>query len=128
MFPFHNTLEHSEITYTPLEELLTSLFLIDILIFIVIIFLLFLTLNRVIISKNIGNFTDLIEKYLSKNFTKWYKSYVNKSIIYNDRFYLIIIIINSAVLIILLLTNLYVITELLTNLDSYVKGYNYLNK
>lgn len=70
---------------------------------------------------------NIFNKYLSKNLVLKLESIINKGNDYNDRFILIIFIINSILLFILISLNLYLINELIVNLDKYITVYNHLH-
>ena len=127
----NSVLENSENnSLSPLEELLSWQFVSIALIFLIILFLFYIYLTRYLVKYNfilISNLIDIIDKYLFNNSTRakdWYKNKLNKSIVYNTRFMIIMMIFNILILIYLLFLNLYISVELMNNIDDYVTVYN----
>jgi len=106
-----------------LEFFLTSIFTLNFFILFLTISLLILIFNNYILKNNLEFISSLVEKYLPKKIKDWFKKRFNKSIDYNNRFILIMFIVNSFVLIMILLLNMISISELLNNLDYYVTDY-----
>ena len=127
----NSVLENTENnSLSPLEELLSWQFVSIALIFLIILFLFYIYLTRYLVKYNfilITNLIDIIDKYLFNNSTRakdWYKNKLNKSINYNTRFMLIMMIFNILILIYLLFLKLYISVELMNNIDDYVTVYN----
>jgi hypothetical protein len=123
-------LESSEIvkTNSPLEVLLISQFIFNALILILIIILLSMLFNRFVLTSNLDFISSLFEKYSSNNINQWFKNKIDKGNDYNNRFILIMFIVNSIMLIVFLFITLFISSELIVNIDSYVNVYNHLKK
>jgi hypothetical protein len=128
-FSINYPLESNNIIFdhTPLENLITSLFTLNIFILFLTISLLFLIFNRYIILYNLEFISTLIEKYLPNKFNGILKTKINKGIDYNSRFIFIMFTVNSILLILILLLSIFICAELLVKIDDYVTVYNQLH-
>lgn len=115
---------------SPLQDLLLSIFSINIVVFILFIILLLLFLNKIIFNYNINFISSFITKYCStetkqridKIFNK------NKSISFNEKFFKLTFIIISISIIFFLIINIFFSFELLTKIEDYVIVYNEIHK
>jgi hypothetical protein len=119
--------EQINIENSPLEVLLTSLFTLNVLTLLLIIILLILIFNRYILHFNLDLILSLIEKYMPNKLKELIKKKVNKGIDYNNKFILIMFIVNSIILIIILLMSIFVSAELAYNINDYVTVYNHIH-
>ena len=82
--------------------------------------------NRFFYKFNVNFIFNLVKKYLPTKFINWFTKYTNTSIEYSNKFTTIMFIVVSILLILVKLGNLYVTTELYTNIDDYVLVYNHI--
>jgi hypothetical protein len=128
-------LEHGEIISlndsSPLADMLIHIFSLNVLILILIIIFLFLIFNRFILKSNSEFIKSFVDKYMPKKIKVWteqnFHNKVDKVIDYNNRFMLIMFIVNSITLIAMVLLNIYASSELVNNIDEYVEIHNFLN-
>lgn len=113
-------------TTSPLEDLLSYQFTINIFIFILIISFLFLIFDLFIFKKNKEFISSIVEKYLPKKVNAIYIRILNKSSKFSDRFLLSIFILNTIILVYLVLLNIVISHELLYHTNEYIEVYNYI--
>jgi hypothetical protein len=112
---------------SPLENLLAYSYLLDVIIIVLIITLLWLIFNRFILSANYTFIVSIIDKYSSNRFGAWLKKKLAIGNTYNNRFLLIMFIINIILLSYVLYLHISLTSELIVNIDQYVEVYNYLH-
>jgi hypothetical protein len=112
---------------SPLENLITYSFIFNIFIIFLIVSLLILIFQRYILSYNFNYILNIIEKYFPTKLGEWFKQTIKTSNNYSDKFLLFMFMFNSISLIFILLMNIFLISELLVNIDDYVEVYNYLH-
>jgi hypothetical protein len=116
---------------SPLADMLIHIFSLNVLILILIIIFLFLIFNRFILKSNSEFIKSFVDKYMPKKIKLWteknFHNKVDKVIDYNNRFMLIMFIVNSITLIAMVLLNIYASSELVNNIDEYVEIHNFLN-
>lgn len=84
--------------------------------------------NRFVLTSNLELISFLFEKYTSNNINQWFKNKKDKGIDYNNSFIFIMFIVISIMLIVFLFITLFISSELIVNIDSYVNVYNHLKK
>jgi hypothetical protein len=111
--------------------MLIHIFSLNVLILILIIIFLFLIFNRFILKSNSEFIKSFVDKYMPKKIKVWteqnFHNKVDKVIDYNNRFMLIMFIVNSITLIAMVLLNIYASSELVNNIDEDVEIHNFLN-
>jgi hypothetical protein len=122
----NSILESNDIT-SPLQDLLLYSFVLDIMILISIISLLIIIFNRYINSCNLSFFNSIFNKYIPIKYRNWFQKYLNTGIDYNNRFMLIMFIINSIGLILMILLKIFITSELFINIDSHIAVHNYIH-
>jgi len=125
-FIINSTLESSDIT-SPLQDLLIYSFILDISILILLISLLIIIFNRYILSFNLNFFNSILNKYISIKIRNWFNKYLNTGIDYNNKLIFFIFIINSIGLFLIVLLKIFLSSELLINIDSYIEVHNYIH-
>jgi hypothetical protein len=128
-------LEKGEIGWedlSPLEVLLSSIFSLNVSILLLIIILFYLLFTRFFLSANKdfiwGSVHSLLLKFkFRKESIERLNILINKGESYNNIFIFIFFIIISMMLLIFILLNIYFISELNSNIDSYVEVYNYIH-
>jgi hypothetical protein len=124
-----SVLESSEIE-SPLEVLLSSQLTLNILIWVLLFSFLYLLFSTYVLRGNIVLISNLFNKYMPITFN----IFLNKAIqrissinsVASDKVIFTLFIINMFLLIILLSLNTYVSIELVNNIESYVKVYNFI--
>lgn len=121
----HSPLEPGDLSH--LENLLTDLFLLNILLLILFLIFVFLIFYRYFYSVNFEFYSSLINRIIPDRFKSRSNSILKTSANFNNRFILFIFICNIFNLIIILSISLYISFELSTNINDYVTVYNYLH-
>lgn len=122
----NSTLESSDIT-SPLQDLLIYSFTLDIFILLLLISLLIIIFNRYILSFNLNFINSILNKYISIKIRNWFNKYLNTGIDYNNKLVLFMFIINSIGLFLIVLLKIFLSSELLINIDSYIEVHNYIH-
>lgn len=125
---FNSPLEDHEIIRAPIEDIMFSLFDLNLSIFILILMLFFIVLNKTVLSKNIALVNYLAKKILSENLYIKLNAYINKQNKLNDKFWFVLFILLFIIITIFFIVNLIVIYHLSHNLDSYITVYNFIHK
>ena len=126
-FIINSPLEDGDLIRSPLEQLLSYSYALNILIILLVFIFLFIIFNRYVLYNNLKFILNTIEKYMPTTIYLNLQKRISQGINYNNKFILIIFIFNSILLFILLIMNLYVTSELILNIDEYVKVYNHIN-
>lgn len=113
---------------SPLEKLLNYQLIINVMIFILVTSLLIIIFNKFVVKYNYDLINKLLGKYMSIKFKEKFDSYVSKSNELNNRFILVIFVINCILLFYFMILNIYVSSELTINIDDYILVYNHLKK
>jgi hypothetical protein len=117
---------------SPLEVLLSSLFLLQICILLLILILFytlftkyFWSLNKELILKALNYL--IIKFKFSQGFFERIKIFLNKGDYYSNKINLVIFIFISVWLILIILLNIFILASLNENISDYVLVYNYIN-
>jgi len=123
----HSVLEKGDML-TPLEELLRCQLGLNVLILLGIFILIMILYNKLFINNGFNLFSKLFNMSFWPTYIKVrvenIKSLSNKVNSFNDKFFYILFIIISLTLIFDILLNIYIISELNTNLQVYIDDYN----
>jgi len=111
---------------SPIEDLLYYSLVLNVFIFILVMFLLIIIFNRFVLKSNLNLLLSFVYKYMSNKFNVLFKKYVNYSNVYSDRNLLIMFIVISIVLIFINLLSILISAELFVNTDKYIEVYNYI--
>jgi len=112
---------------SPLEELLTDMFKINILLSFLFLMFVFLIFYRYLYTVNSKFLAKLFNRFIPDSFKSSFNFGSKLSSDFNDKFILFLFIVNIFNLILLLTVNLYVSFELSTNIKDYVDIYNYIH-
>jgi hypothetical protein len=122
----NSTLENNDLT-SPLQDLLIYSFALDICILLSIVTLLVIIFNRYVYSFNLNFINSILNKYIHIKWSNWFNKKLNTGIDYNNKFVLIMFIINSIGLILMIFLKIFITSELLVNIDSYIAVHNYIH-
>ena len=121
----NSPLERNELT-SPLQELLLYSFVLDVSTLILFLIIILILLNKYIIKFNKIIFNSIIKKYFPIKFSNWVNQKFNTSIEFSNKFVIYISIYNCFFIFLFILLKIFITSELLVNIDSYVTVYNYL--
>jgi hypothetical protein len=115
---------------SPLQDLILSQFILNLVVFILFFILLLFFLNKIIVSYNINFISSLITRYCSTETKERIEKIFNKnrSISFNDKFFKITMTMISIAIIFFLIVNIFFSYELLTKIEDYVMVYNDIHK
>jgi hypothetical protein len=132
--PFiQSPLENWEIETSPLETLLSSILSLNVCIFLLLLILFYLFIYNYLLSKNKDFILKLVNYWLvkfkfSKETIERVEIWINKLGIYNNMYLTIFSIIICIFIFSIIVLNIYFVSELKNNIDSFVEVYNYLHK
>jgi hypothetical protein len=112
---------------SPLQDLLLSSFVLDILILILLIGILILIFNRYIVKYNLNFINSIVNKFIPIKIRNWFNKNINTGIDYNNKLVLFIFIINTILLFLFVFLKLLISSTLLINIDSYINVHNYIH-
>lgn len=112
----------------PLIQLLESLEILNVLELILIVALILILLNKKTYNLYIKLASYILNKYIPVKYHNKLNTIFNKGKEYNNKYVNIMTVLIITILLILKLGNLYVSSELYSNVDDYVLVYNYLKK
>lgn len=130
-FTIHSPLEKLELNDSPLEIILSSILSINICILLLILILFYLIFSRYLLSSNKDILFKILDTFLLKlrfkeESIERYKQILINGDKYSNLFIFIFFIIVTFLLLFFSLLNIYFISEIKNNLDSYVDVYNYI--
>ncbi len=112
----------------PIEVVINCILEFNILNFIMTLILFVIIFNRIILQLNINTISSIANKYGNDKIKKWINNTVNKGLLYNNRFLLMIFIFNSIFIFIVSLFNIGLCYELKIHIHEYVTVYNFIHK
>lgn len=124
---FNSPLENHELIKSPLESLVSTLFLMDLLLLILFTLILYFIFYKYISTKNIKFVTNLSDRYLPIKLAKFFQKLANSYSKVNEKFIFYMFILICVQVLVLLLFQLYFLQDLYVNIDEYVSVYNYMN-
>lgn len=112
---------------SPLEDILYYQFTLNVLILILIISFLIIILNTNVFKFNKEFISFLVEKILPIKGKEWFKIFIDKSTINNDRVLKLIFIVISINLIYLIILNIFISYHLFINTESFIEVHNHIH-
>ena len=115
----------------PLIEILKNLLLIDFVELMFILIIILIIINKYLYMfyiKLLNKLLLLIPKKYLPNFLKNRTNYLDKAVELNNKFFKILLVIVLILLLLFKIFNIYVSSELYSNIDDYILVYNYIKK
>lgn len=119
----NSPLERNELT-SPIQELLFYSFVLDVSTLILFFIVILLLLNKYFIIFNFNFLNYISKKFLPIKFSNWVNKNINKSTEINTKLNKFLIIYNCFLIFLFILLKIFITSELLVNIDSYVSVYN----
>ena len=119
----NSPLERNELT-SPIQELLFYSFILDVSTLILFFIVILLLLNKYFIIFNFNFLNYISKKFLPIKFSNWVNKNINKSTEINTKLNKFLIIYNCFLIFLFILLKIFITSELLVNIDSYVSVYN----
>lgn len=119
----NSPLERNELT-SPIQELLFYSFVLDVSTLILFFIVILLLLNKYFIIFNFNFLNYISKKFLTIKFSNWVNKNINKSTEINTKLNKFLIIYNCFLIFLFILLKIFITSELLVNIDSYVSVYN----
>ena len=113
----------------PLIEILKNLLLIDFVELMFILIIILIIINKYLYMfyiKLLNKLLLLIPKKYLPNFLKNRTNYLDKAVELNNKFFKILLVIVLILLLLFKIFNIYVSSELYSNIDDYILVYNYI--
>ena len=120
----NSPLENGDYT-SPLQDLLLSSLVLDIISLLLLIIVIIIIFNRYILSFNLNLINKIVNKYLPINIRNWFNNKLNTSLDFNNKFVLFMFIFCSLLLICILCFKIFVTSELFMNINSHIEVHNY---
>lgn len=109
---------------SPLENIISSLVILNWCIFLLYLISIYMILNRLFIYYNMDIIFNFLKPYLSDKFINYFINKNNKYKSINDTIFYITIIIINIIIIFFIFMNIYITSELLVHFDQYINVYN----
>ena len=120
----NSPLENGDHT-SPLQDLLLSSLVLDIISLLLLIIVIIIIFNRYILSFNLNIINKILNKYLPINLRNWFNNKLNTSLDFNNKFVLFMFIFCSLLLIFILCFKIFLTSELFMNINSHIEVHDY---
>lgn len=124
---FNSPLESGD-SISPLQDLLLSSLLLDIITLLLLIIVFIFIFNRYILSFNLNIINKIFNKYrLSITIRNWFNNKLNTSANFNNKFLLCMFIFCTLLLVCILFLKIFISSELFMNINSHIEVHNYFH-
>jgi len=128
-FMIPSPLEDGQLITSPLQDFLVYSLVLDIFIFILFIIILTIIFNRYVLKFNFNFINFILNKYMSANILNLFNNYITtqKLVDYHSKYILMMFIINSFFIFFFIFLKLFILSQLITDIDGYILVHNYLH-